>query len=182
MSTLRVSFWWAGGLILLTAIAWAFLVIFLQTVSVSAERVEKQARTGFNPNHIGPQSDSVCLPGPGIPFQADSARRIGGRDFTEWLKASRDLTNDASLGNQIEAAIAKQTHTDLRVLPLSDTISEITFPFEYGGSGTVILLIAIPPHRSGTLSLHWVTKTDPTASGCIKAAAIPAFGMSEILE
>jgi hypothetical protein len=182
MRTLRASFWWAGGLILLTAIAWAFLVIFLQTVSVSVERVEKQAQASFNPLHIGRQSDSVRLPGPGIPLQANSARRIEGRDFAEWFQAARNPKNDASPGKQIEAAIAKQTHTDLRVLPLSETISEVTFPVEYGGSGTVILLIAIPPHRSGSLSVQWGTKTDQTAARSIEAAAIPAFGSSEILE
>jgi hypothetical protein len=182
MSTVRASFWWAGGLILLTATAWAFLVIFLQTVSVSVERVEKQALTGFNPIHVGPQRDSVCLPELGIPLQANSARRIAGRDFAEWLQASGNLKNEAWPISQMEEDIGKQTHTELHVVPLSNAASEITFPVENHGSGTVILLIAIPPHRSGRLSVQWVTKTDQTASRSIKAAAMPAFEMSEILE
>ncbi len=179
MSTLRVSFWSAVGLILLTAVAWAFLVIFFQTVSVSIAQMEKQVLAGFNPVHLGPQNDSVSLSRPGIPLQANSTQRIGGKDLAEWLQASSHAKSVASSVNQMVATIGKKTDTDLRVLPLSKASAETILPVEHHGSGTVLVLIAIPPDRSGSLSVQWVTKTDQTTvSRNIKPAAIPASGTS----
>jgi hypothetical protein len=177
MNTVRVSFWCAVGLLVMTAIAWSFLVIFLQTVSISIAHVEKQVQAGFNPIHLGQQSDSVCLPKPGVPLQANSGQKIGGKDLAEWLQASGSVKSDYSLVNKMGAANSKATDTDIRVLPLSSAGAETTLPVEYSESGTVIVLIAIPPKHSGSLSVKWGANPDQTASRSIKPAAIPAFGM-----
>jgi hypothetical protein len=182
MSTLRVCFWSIVTLILLTAVAWSFLVIFLQTVSVSVVRVEKQLQEGFNPIHLGQKVDLGSLPRVGIPLQPNSGQRIGGKDLAEWLEASRCMKNDSSPVNQLVSAISRETDTDLRVLPLSNTSAETTLPIGHHGSGTVIVLIAIPTDRSGSLSVQWETETNKAATRNMKPAAIPAFGNVKTIE
>ncbi len=164
-----------GG-ILFAAVAWSFSVLFFHVISTSATRAQMQLKANLNPIHLGYQNEAVSLAKPGIPFQPNSAQKIGGKDLSEWLQQSQETKSEMQSLRELSTTVGNEADVRFQVLRLSNDVADTVFPALSRFPSHVILVIAIPPDGTSSQSAPGGAESGQPVFQNPRLEAIPAFG------